>query len=103
MALKRLSGHESDVTDIAWSPDDGYLASVGLDSMVILIQLESHQGFIKGVCWDPAGEFLATQVGGARDSKVAAYNPRIFLRNPEMLKTGPQWQPAISALSLCWS
>ncbi|KAF8588803.1 WD40 repeat-like protein [Ramaria rubella] len=68
--LKRLPGHSSDVTDVAWSPEDRYLASVGLDSMVIvwcgltlqqLIRLESHQGFVKGVCWDPVGEFLATQ------------------------------------------
>jgi len=51
--LKRLPGHESgewacyfhvsdvlcppsDVTDIAWSPGDRYLASVGLDSQVIV-------------------------------------------------------------------
>lgn len=26
-----------------------------------LYKLEQHQGFVKGVCWDPAGEFLATQ------------------------------------------
>lgn len=51
--LKRLPGHESgitllifqsrpyslrpaDVTDIAWSPEDRYLASVGLDSQVLI-------------------------------------------------------------------
>lgn len=34
--LKRLPGHESDVTDVAWSPGDRYLASVGLDSKVII-------------------------------------------------------------------
>lgn len=52
--LKRLPGHESgesvwchriqevligmssDVTDVAWSPGDRYLASVGLDSQVII-------------------------------------------------------------------
>ncbi|KAI0084762.1 WD40 repeat-like protein [Irpex rosettiformis] len=68
--LKRLPGHESDVTDLAWSPGDRYLASVGLDSQVIiwcgftlerLRRLDKHQGFVKGVCWDPVGEFLATQ------------------------------------------
>ncbi|KAJ8519415.1 hypothetical protein ONZ45_g3630 [Pleurotus djamor] len=68
--LKRLPGHESDVTDVAWSPRDRYLASVGLDSMVMiwcgytlerLHKLDQHQGFVKGVCWDPVGEFLATQ------------------------------------------
>ncbi|RXW22218.1 hypothetical protein EST38_g3631 [Candolleomyces aberdarensis] len=69
--LKRLPGHDSaDVTDIGWSPADRYLASVGLDSKVIIWdgytlecvrKLEQHQGFVKGVCWDPVGEFLATQ------------------------------------------
>lgn len=68
--LKRLPGHESDVTDVAWSPADRYLASVGLDSKVIIWdgytlesvrKLDQHQGFVKGVCWDPVGEFLATQ------------------------------------------
>ncbi|KXN91799.1 Protein HIR1 [Leucoagaricus sp. SymC.cos] len=68
--LKRLPGHESDVTDVAWSSGDRYLASVGLDSAVIiwcgftlerLHKIDQHQGFVKGVCWDPVGEFLATQ------------------------------------------
>ncbi|TDL19985.1 WD40 repeat-like protein [Rickenella mellea] len=68
--LKRLPGHESDVTDLAWAPEDRYLASVGLDSQVMiwcgytldrLRKLDQHQGFVKGVCWDPVGEFLATQ------------------------------------------
>ncbi|KAF6744880.1 transcription corepressor [Ephemerocybe angulata] len=68
--LKRLPGHESDVTDVAWSPGDRYLASVALDSKVIIWdgytlegvrKLDQHQGFVKGVCWDPVGEFLATQ------------------------------------------
>ncbi|KAJ4468863.1 histone transcription regulator 1 [Lentinula aciculospora] len=68
--MKRLPGHESDVTDVAWAPEDRYLASVGLDSKVLiwcgytlerLHKLDQHQGFVKGVCWDPVGEFLATQ------------------------------------------
>ncbi|KAG6828889.1 hypothetical protein H0H87_000477 [Tephrocybe sp. NHM501043] len=68
--LKRLPGHESDVTDVAWAPEDRYLASVGLDSQVLiwcgytlerLKKIDQHQGFVKGVCWDPVGEFLATQ------------------------------------------
>ncbi|KAG7097673.1 hypothetical protein E1B28_004999 [Marasmius oreades] len=68
--MKRLVGHESDVTDVAWAPEDRYLASVGLDSKVFiwcgftlerLRKLDQHQGFVKGVCWDPVGEFLATQ------------------------------------------
>jgi len=51
--MKRLPGHESgesglstcvsiytkqlpDVTDLAWAPEDRYLASVGLDSVVLV-------------------------------------------------------------------
>ncbi|KAF8136971.1 histone transcription regulator 1 [Boletus edulis] len=73
--MKRLPGHESDVVDIAWAPDDRYLASVGLDSKVIIWcgytlgkypherirKLDQHNGFVKGVCFDPVGEFMATQ------------------------------------------
>ncbi|KAF5366743.1 hypothetical protein D9758_006545 [Tetrapyrgos nigripes] len=68
--MKRLPGHESDVTDVAWAPGDRYLASVGLDSNIIIwcgftleriTKIDQHQGFVKGVCWDPVGEFLATQ------------------------------------------
>ncbi|KAH9849560.1 WD40 repeat-like protein [Lenzites betulinus] len=74
--LKRLVGHESDVTDVSWSPGDRYLASVGLDSAVLiwcgftlerLRKIDQHQGFVKGVCWDPVGEFLAT---GSDDRSV---------------------------------
>ncbi|KAH9977687.1 WD40-repeat-containing domain protein [Lactifluus volemus] len=60
----------TDVTDLAWSPEDRYLASVGLDSQVLIwsgytleriCKIDQHRGFVKGVCWDPVGEFLATQ------------------------------------------
>lgn len=61
--LKRLVGHESgtcaralapgvlcllvaqDVTDVGWSPGDRYLASVGLDSAVLI-----WCGFTLGMC-----------------------------------------------------
>lgn len=34
--LKRLPGHDSDVTGLAWSTGDRYLASVSLDSVVMI-------------------------------------------------------------------
>ncbi|RKP23997.1 WD40-repeat-containing domain protein, partial [Syncephalis pseudoplumigaleata] len=60
----------ADVADLAWSPDNRYLASCGLDSKVIiwhgqtfemLRKLDQHHGFVKGVAWDPIGKYLATQ------------------------------------------
>ncbi|KAI8461323.1 WD40-repeat-containing domain protein, partial [Phakopsora pachyrhizi] len=69
---KRLAGHTSDVSGIAWSSDDQYLASIGLDNLVLiwdcqdsafllLRRLDLHQGHVNGVAWDPVGQFLATQ------------------------------------------
>lgn len=73
---RRLAGHESDIVDLAWSPDeqDSYIATVGLDSRVMVWSgyrqgsgsfermrvIDGHQGFVKGVVWDPIGQFLAT-------------------------------------------
>ncbi|CAG8610013.1 8611_t:CDS:10 [Dentiscutata erythropus] len=68
--VKRLSGHQSDVVDLAWSRNNTYLASCGLDSLVFiwdgktfekLHKLDQHLGFVKGVTWDPVGEYLATE------------------------------------------
>lgn len=74
---RRLAGHESDIVDLAWSndEDDSYIATAALDSKVIvwsgprsnssggfekLRRIDGHQGFVKGLVWDPIGQFLAT-------------------------------------------
>ncbi|KZO91977.1 WD40 repeat-like protein, partial [Calocera viscosa TUFC12733] len=85
-ALRRLAGHESDVSDLAWSPQDRFLASVSVDSSVIVwdgysfdrvAKLNGHNGFVKGVCWDPVGQYLATQ---ARSTCTS------FLRYPNSVR-----------------
>lgn len=35
-SLKRLPGHENNLTGLAWHAGDPYFASVGLDSLVII-------------------------------------------------------------------
>ncbi|KAI8075593.1 WD40-repeat-containing domain protein [Thamnidium elegans] len=67
---ERDRGHDSDVQDLAWSKDNQYLASCGVDGFVIVWdgstfeqvkKIDQHGGFVKGVTWDPAGKFLASQ------------------------------------------
>ncbi|BEJ17036.1 hypothetical protein CspHIS471_0604370 [Cutaneotrichosporon sp. HIS471] len=80
-ALRRLVGHIADVVDCAWSRDDTMLASVGLDSKIIIwdctnnfermITIDAHDTFVKGVTWDPVGNFLATQ---SDDKSVRIWN-----------------------------
>ncbi|WVW85995.1 hypothetical protein I302_108033 [Kwoniella bestiolae CBS 10118] len=98
-ALTRLVGHVADVVDLAWSRDDSMLASVGLDSKVWiwdgatferLRKLDLHQGFVKGVCWDPVGNFLATQ---SDDKTVKIWNTEDWSLThtvSEPFKTSPQ-------------
>ncbi|RKP34816.1 WD40-repeat-containing domain protein, partial [Dimargaris cristalligena] len=68
--VRRLAGHASDVTDLAWAPENAYLATCGLDSTIYiwdgrtfdqLRRLSLHEGFVKGLTWDPAGQYLASQ------------------------------------------
>lgn len=66
---RRLVGHSSDVTDIAWSESDSFLATASLDSLVIVWSgdtfarvrtIRGHHGFVKGVAFDPTELFLAS-------------------------------------------
>ncbi|GAN04822.1 hir-1 [Mucor ambiguus] len=68
--VKYLRGHDSDVQHLAWSADNKYLASCGVDGFVIvwsgttfeqITKIDQHSDFVKGVTWDPAGKFLASQ------------------------------------------
>lgn len=117
---RRLAGHESDVVDLAWSTDaeDSYIATVGLDSRVIVWSgpregaggggfervkvINGHQGFVKGVVWDPIGEYLATasddktfkfwRVGGDWDLVKTVTKP--FAASPSStFFRRPSWSP----------
>ncbi|KAK2558281.1 Protein HIRA [Acropora cervicornis] len=59
------------VLDLAWSPDDSFLASGSVDNTItvwnaqrfpdIVTVLKGHSGLVKGVTWDPVGKYLASQ------------------------------------------
>lgn len=69
--ISTLRGHAGDVLDLAWSPQDRWLASCSVDNTIIIwdIQalpaivsvLKGHTGLVKGVAWDPVGKFMASQ------------------------------------------
>lgn len=70
--IASLRGHSSDILDLAWSPQDKWLASGSVDNNVIVWDmkkqepsavtvLKGHTGLVKGVTWDPVGKYLASQ------------------------------------------
>ena len=66
-----LRGHESNITDLAWSADDKYIATASLDTRIIIWdvgvggtgsgrmvrELRGHENFVKGVAFDPIGRY----------------------------------------------
>ena len=71
-AKEMIRGHNSNVVDLSWSKDSKLLASASYDNKVIIWNISSgkhasqvhaveHQGFAKGVAWDPLGSYLASQ------------------------------------------
>ncbi|KAM0751676.1 WD40 repeat-like protein [Meredithblackwellia eburnea MCA 4105] len=107
-AVRRLVGHDSDVSGVAWSSDDLYLASVGLDSTVLiwsgrsfelLRKLDGHQGFIKGVIFDPVGQYLATQ---SDDNTVKIWSTDTWMLVADI--TAPfKGSPKTNTTRLTWS
>ncbi|XP_058454097.1 protein HIRA homolog [Malaya genurostris] len=69
--ISTLRGHAGDVLDLAWSPQDRFIASSSVDNTVIIWDakefpsvlqvLKGHTGLVKGVAWDPVGKFVASQ------------------------------------------
>eukprot|EP00058_Branchiostoma_floridae_P013517 XP_002599005.1 hypothetical protein BRAFLDRAFT_221740 [Branchiostoma floridae] len=66
-----LRAHTGDILDLAWSPQDAWLATCSIDNTIIVWNaqkfpeiisiLKGHTGLVKGVTWDPVGKYLATQ------------------------------------------
>ena len=62
----------SDVLDLSWSSKDQYLASCSIDNTIIIWnalkfpdiihRINAHAGMVKGVAWDPVGNYFASQV-----------------------------------------
>ncbi len=84
-ALRLWRGHTMDVLHVAWSPDGARLASCGVDNSVMVWQLSesagaprrlSHEGFVKGVEWDPVGKYLAAQVDGGEIKATVVWRVR---------------------------
>ncbi|KAF8066171.1 abcG22 [Scenedesmus sp. PABB004] len=110
-----LRGHSLDVTGLAWAPGDAVLASCSMDGTVLLhsvgpdgaaaplhaIRRDVHNGWVKGLAFDPLGRYLASQGRNgvkvwdvAKDWAPVAHVRDVFDRAPEMaFKLKISWSP----------
>lgn len=67
--VRVLEGHESDVMQVEWSPDDTQLASASLDGTIAIWEVESsdmvmqkqaHHRGATTISWSPDGKYLVT-------------------------------------------
>nr|UXY87171.1 hira [Cryptomonas sp.] len=67
---QKFRSHTGDIVDLAWCSNSVLIATASLDNCVyiwtidkkcLLVKLLGHEGWVKGICWDPTGRFLASQ------------------------------------------
>ncbi|KAF2106445.1 chromatin assembly factor 1 protein [Lophiotrema nucula] len=67
---KRACRSESEIYDLAWSPDGAFFITGSMDNIariynahtgVCVRQIAEHNHYVQGVAWDPLNEFVATQ------------------------------------------
>lgn len=102
-------GHGGDVLDVAWSPQDRFLASCSIDNNVIvwdaesfhiLATLKGHTGLVKGVAWDPVGKFLASQ---SDDRSIKIWKTFDWTNPNTITEPFEECAGTTHILRLCWS
>ncbi|XP_074643351.1 protein HIRA-like isoform X2 [Tubulanus polymorphus] len=105
-----LRGHTGDILDLAWSPNDVWLASCSVDNTVIIWNalkfpeqirsLRGHTGLVKGVTWDPVGTYLATQ---SDDKSLRIWRTMDWQQETKVTKPFDECGGTTHVLRLNWS
>ena len=119
-----LTAHQGDILDLAWGPRNKYLASCSIDNSIIIWQppeessdalkipqvtksvwtiykkLINHTAFVKGICWDPVGSYLASQ---SDDKSVIIWKTSDWKQDHACLKPFKKSTNIASTLRLDWS
>lgn len=103
-----------DVLDLAWSPQDRWLATCSVDNTVMVWDmaagtmgsairvawLRGHTGLVKGVTWDPVGKFMASQ---SDDRSVKIWNTADWACQSTITEPFEECGGTTHILRLSWS
>lgn len=97
--MKILRGHMEDVYDLSWSPDSLSLVSGSVDNTAMVWSVETgkslailsdHKGFVQGVAWDPANQYIATMCTDRHFRIFDCATRRIICRSNKCLLPVPE-------------
>ncbi|XP_078681530.1 protein HIRA-like isoform X2 [Branchiostoma floridae x Branchiostoma belcheri] len=105
-----LRAHTGDILDLAWSPQDAWLATCSIDNTIIVWNalkfpemisvLRGHTGLVKGVTWDPVGKYLATQ---SDDKSLRVWRTVDWQQEAMVTKPFDECGGTTHVLRLAWS
>ncbi|XP_035691249.1 protein HIRA-like [Branchiostoma floridae] len=105
-----LRTHTGDILDLAWSPQDAWLATCSIDNTIIVWNaqkfpeiisiLKGHTGLVKGVTWDPVGKYLATQ---SDDKSLRVWRTVDWQQEAMVTKPFDECGGTTHVLRLAWS
>ena len=91
LCVAQIRSSTSEINDIAWSPDGHNILTGSMDNCAriyritavlpqkwtgtLVTTLTEHSHYVQGVCWDPMGEYVATQ---SADRTVNIHNTTTF-------------------------
>ena len=105
-----LRGHNGDVLDLSWSPDQKYLASCSVDNSIIIWNaknlpqkftiISGHRGLVKGLAWDPVGKYIASQ---SDDKSVRVWRTTDWKEEKQITQPFKKCGGTTHVLRLSWS
>eukprot|EP00208_Stichococcus_sp_RCC1054_P007374 CAMPEP_0206146678 /NCGR_PEP_ID=MMETSP1473-20131121/31103_1 /ASSEMBLY_ACC=CAM_ASM_001109 /TAXON_ID=1461547 /ORGANISM="Stichococcus sp, Strain RCC1054" /LENGTH=256 /DNA_ID=CAMNT_0053543325 /DNA_START=283 /DNA_END=1049 /DNA_ORIENTATION=- len=107
--VSTLKGHTNNVLDVAWSPEDRWLATASVDNTIAIwdgatgariTTLEGHTSYVKTLAWDPVGTYLASQ---SDDKSCLVWRTQDWAQAGAVTQPFKRWVSLTFSLKMDWA